>query len=480
MTSHPSERDGFSRREFLEFTGKAALVAAAAQVGPLRAVYADGQGERVSMVFFPNFAPQAPDRAVIRQKLEEAVGAVDGLGWLQPGDSVAINVATNSPKPYPMTTHPEALRAFVEMLQARGAGRVVVADLAGVENVAPQVSLEDDDFNRRLRELYVKATGRILGEGVAESGQDVLERCGIAEAIGPTGAEVRSFDGVDDWIHVGDAGLGWSPETTPNWTPERPSIPGGGFRVPRLVTEVDHLVNFARPSGHVMAGHTGTVKNWYGWLHPLDRLWSHTRIGWRSWGQMRLLDGLTGLKEVKLLHERVAEVAAAFAPKTRLNLVAGIDTYVDIGPDWGVQPLQQSWVMASAGMSAIDAAVTAVVLHEKKRVPRDERRERWEGSRWRFNSEAFWGREEGGMHRFHGTWAFDAQVAEPSAGGAWSARQLEHAAEIGLAADPDQAEYLVGGDPDGDYVDAIHHLTGGERGELGGLSDRLPGGGEGR
>ena len=178
--------------------------------------------------------------------------------------------------------------------------------------------------------------------------------------------------------------------------------------------------------------------------------------------------------EVKLLHERVAEVAKAFDPKTRLNLMAGIDTYVDIGPDWGVQPLQQSWIFASGATSAIDAATTAALAHEKRRVPREERAKNWEGSRWRFNSESFWGAHEGGMHRYHGTWAFDRQVEDPTAAGIWESRQLAHAREIGLSGDPSQARYLVSGEPNQDYLRAIGHLTGGEQDARRGMRDMLP------
>src|SRR4051794_36488697 len=87
------------RRQFLQLTGGAALLAALGELtGPFRIAFAQEAGAgRVSLVGFPNGA-SADD---VARHLEEAIGAVDDLSWLRQGDPVVIKVASNSGRPYP-------------------------------------------------------------------------------------------------------------------------------------------------------------------------------------------------------------------------------------------------------------------------------------------------------------------------------------------------------------------------------------------
>src|SRR5262249_22665969 len=149
---------------------------------------------------------------------------------------------------------------------------------------------------------------------------------GLWQAATEAGAEVKTFDLEADWEPPGPPTAHWPK----------------GFRIPKLYAQVDHVVSLARPAGHAMAGHPAPVKTRYGWPRPDHRLWSHTDVGWFSGHG----------PEVKNLHECVAEVAAAFTGKTRLNMVTAIGSYADIGPDWGSQPLESSMVIASTDMAA--------------------------------------------------------------------------------------------------------------------------------
>ena len=413
------------RRGFMRLTGGAALGAALGSLGVRFTWAQEAGGAQVSVVGFPNGA----DAAAIAARLAEAIGAVSDLAWLKPGDLVAIKVASNSGRPYPFTTHPVALQALIRMLRARGA-RVIVADQAGIEWVLPP--LGGEKLGEKVRELW-----RGLHSGTA-TGMQVLEMNGLKAAAEAAGAEVQSFDREADWeAH---------PPTT-HWKQ--------GFRVPRLYREVAHVINFARPSAHVMLGHTTAIKNWYGWLHPLDRMRSHTDVGIRppkDWLSLRF-------KQVRHLPERIAEVAAAFAGKTRLNLVAAIDTYCDVGPDWGTQPLAQSSIMASGDMLAIDAASAALVAWEKRRVPAAERKENWRRSPHLNENERFWGSIEGGFHDFHGARVLDALIEEPRAGGIWQVEQDRHAREIGLGSD--KLALSTSGTLDPAFLEGLTALTGG-------------------
>jgi uncharacterized protein (DUF362 family) len=288
---------------------------------------------------------------------------------------------------------------------------VIVADQPGTEWVAP--SFENDAVAKKVREIW-----KGIHSGTA-SGMEVLNMNGLAQAAREAGAEVETFDKEEDWVRVAP---------TAHWPK--------GFRIPKLYGQVDHVVELARPGAHVMAGHTGTIKAWYGWLHPDDRIASHT--------DMALVpgDGPLGLPRVEVanLHECIAEVAAAFTGKLRLSLVAAIGSYTDVGPDWGKQPLEQSMILSSTDMTAADAVTAALISYEKHRVPQEERKKNWQQRPWYerwwqpWKDEAFWGSLEGEMHATHGTQAFDALVANQQAGGVYGLRQIVRARDLGLGA----------------------------------------------
>lgn len=67
--------------------------------------------------------------------VQETARAATDFGWLASGDSVLIKPALNSGNPYPATTSPEGIRAMVELLREKGAGRVIVSDMSGIEHV---------------------------------------------------------------------------------------------------------------------------------------------------------------------------------------------------------------------------------------------------------------------------------------------------------------------------------------------------------
>jgi uncharacterized protein (DUF362 family) len=424
----------FDRRGFLRLTGAAALAAAIADlVGPgaiLRVARAQDSPSDVTVVGLS----KQPTQDEIDKRVREAIFATTDMSWLKPGQTVAIKVASNSGRPYPFTTHPGALKSVIKLLKERGAGRVIVADQPGTEWVmAPLVP--SDKVGKVVREVW---GGIHSGTSTAK---EVLEMNGLWQAATEAGAEVKTFDLEADWEPPGPPTAHWP----------------HGFRIPKLYGQVDHVVSLARPAGHVMAGHTGTVKTWYGWLHPNDRLASHRDVGW--------IPG-KGL-EVKNLHECVAEVAAAFKGKTRLNMVIAIGTYADIGPDWGSQPLESSMVIASTDMAAADAVTAALVAYEKNRVPESERAKNWQSRPWYkkwfepWRDETFWGGIESGFHTFHGSQGWDQLQDHPTPGGVWDLRQLRRARELGIGA-ANGVNIKVAGDApiDGAVDKALHELTG--------------------
>jgi uncharacterized protein (DUF362 family) len=408
--------DSVDRRGFLRVVGEGALLVALGE--------AIARGAIVEVALAQD-APPAPGTVnivglnhdpgpdEIYAKMKEAVYASSDLSWLKPNQTVAIKIVSNSGKPYPFTTHPEALKALIRILKEKEpTTRVIVADQPGSEWVAP--SFESDAIAEKVRAIW-----KGIHSGTA-SGMEVLRMNGLYQAATEAGAEVQTFDREEDWVRVGP---------TAHWPK--------GFRIPKLYGQVDHVVELARPAGHAMAGYTGTLKGWYGWLHPDDRIASHTELTLVP--HETLFGTLPGV-EVAHLHECIAEVAAAFAPKTRLALVAAIGTYSDIGPDWGKQPLEQSMILSSTDMTAADAVTAALVSYEDHRVPEEERKKNWSERPWYrrwwqpWEDEAFWGGLQGEMHAMHGSVAFDVLAATQLPGGVYALRQIERAREIGLGA----------------------------------------------
>ena len=79
--------------------------------------------------------PQGASEAAIKMAVRQAAEAVSNFSWLSGGDSVFIKPALNSGKPYPSTTSPQAIAAVIGLLKEKGARRVIVGDMSGIEHV---------------------------------------------------------------------------------------------------------------------------------------------------------------------------------------------------------------------------------------------------------------------------------------------------------------------------------------------------------
>ncbi len=366
-----------SRRGFFKVVGQGALAAALAEVllgGSLvRVAFADGKDADVHVAGLP----RTPTQEQVDEQTKRALEACFDLDVVKPGHLVLIKVSSNSPRPYPFTSHPMVLKAVVRLTKARGA-RVVVVDQCGFEHV---LNTGDD----KLAEAVKKIWGTTFSG--YENGLQVLEKNGLAAAAREAGAEVKSLDDESDYVNV-DIG-------SPHW-PERTFMgkkQGPGVRVAKIAFEAmelakrnppaGHVITIARPGGHVQAGHTGPLKNWYGWIHPADRLYSHLDIGKVKNGDAHDHFGghdeghsFLGLKwgqgnlEVKHLHESVSSVAAWMEENVpiRAHIVGAIDTFCDVGPDWGEVAMKGPNMIAASPrgkVAQLDAFTAALVVSEK-------------------------------------------------------------------------------------------------------------------
>ncbi|MFB0979158.1 MAG: DUF362 domain-containing protein, partial [Myxococcota bacterium] len=91
------------------------------------------------------------DEEVVDAVRRAALEASD-FSWLSRGDHILIKTVCNSGNKYPFTTDPVALRAMIGLLKERGAGKVTVADMSGVEGVR----FSKDRTQGSTRELMTK------------------------------------------------------------------------------------------------------------------------------------------------------------------------------------------------------------------------------------------------------------------------------------------------------------------------------------
>lgn len=238
--------------------------------------------------------------------------------WLDRGDSVFVKLASNSPHAHPSVTSPAAVRGLVAELHARGAGRVIVGDQAGVEYV------------RRV------ADGRQFGSTI-----ECLRRNGLHEAIVASGAEAYAFDDHD-------YGTGFFEATPPpgsHWTEP--------LALPTVLRDVDHVVYLPRISAHAIAGYTAGHKVSIGWLRDDSRNHVHSDAA-------SFYEKYTEVNYVPELRDRL-----------RLALVLGEQLLLHFGPDihGTVVSADPRLVLASADLASLDAVMSGLLVHLNDTTP---------------------------------------------------------------------------------------------------------------
>lgn len=130
-------------------------------------------------------------RGASEQVMKLAVRAVaeasTDFSWLSKGDSVFIKPALNSGNPYPATTNPIAIGAMVDLLKQKGARRVIVGDMSGIEHV------------------------KLSPKGLTGSSRRLMEASGMARAVQAAGGEIHFFEeaGWDAFYEDAPAGSHW-------------------------------------------------------------------------------------------------------------------------------------------------------------------------------------------------------------------------------------------------------------------------------
>jgi len=263
--------------------------------------------------------PRAGGNEAIEKAVRRAALAASDFSWLSRGDTVVIKPVCNSGNVYPATTDPAALRAMIALLREKGARRVVVADMSGVEFV------------------------RFTKDGLRGSTRELMRRNGMAQSVEAAGGEVHAFEeqGWDAFFEDGTAtGGSWS----------KPIM------LPNLLREVDHVVLMPRCARHLLAGTTLGLKAAVGWWRHDSRLEYHRNAGTFS--------------------QKTAEAntVATLRAKQRLVLSSATKILTTYGPDRGyVAEPETGLVIASTSVVAHDMVSLAWLLENRAAMPAHER-----------------------------------------------------------------------------------------------------------
>lgn len=254
------------------------------------------------------------DEAVERAVRRAALAATD-FAWLSRGETVLIKPVCNSGNDYPATTDPAALRAMIRLLAERGAGRVIVADMSGVQFVR---------FSRDQR---------------SGSTRELMRRNGMLRSIEAAGAELVAFEEA-----------GWD-----GFFEERPRVAASWKQplwLPKVLAEADHVVLMPRCARHLLAGSTLGLKAAVGWWRHDARLEYH--------------------HDAATFSQKTAEANTlpSLLGKQRLVLTSATKVLTTFGPDSGhvVEP-ETGLVLASPSVLAHDMVSLAWLLETRGGVP---------------------------------------------------------------------------------------------------------------
>lgn len=311
------------RRDFL----KALAGVSASAVCTIPSVSAASQAQRKGRLLTPGSLARVYLAGVkkgssgqdIRQALREAALAATDFSWLSSGDAVFIKPVINSGNPYPATTNPEAIAAMVGLLKDKGAGRVIVGDMSGVENI------------------------RFSPDALSGSSRKLMEASGIAGAVRDSGAEMHFFEEQGWKAFYEDA-----PVEGSNWK--------GPIMMPNILKEVQHIVLMPRCARHILSGSTLGMKAAVGY-------WRHdTRLEYH--------------RDAATLQEKTAEgnTVETLRKKQRLVVSTADKILATFGPDKGyVFEPDNGLVIATQSVLAHDMVSLAWLLECREAMPESEK-----------------------------------------------------------------------------------------------------------
>ena len=332
MKTKREKFEGMNRRDFLKTAGiiTAGTVLASAcssniGTGSIEGVTAEdlsvasdtGPHQTVALAGVERNASEA---AMI-QAVQETVLQTTDFSWLKQGDDVFIKPAVNSGNRFPATTSPLAVRAVVELIKEKGAGRVIVSDMSGIE--------------------YVKLTeGNLKG-----SSRQLMESSGISQAAIEAGAELY-FPEEQGW----DAFVEELPRDRTYWQ--------GGIMMPKILQEVEHVVLMPRCSRHLLLGSSLGLKCAVGYWRTDSRFEYH--------------------RYASTIQEKTADAntVPSLLNRQRLVITDATQMITRFGPDNGFIAKPETGLMiASQDVVAHDMVSLAWLLINRSAMTEEERAE---------------------------------------------------------------------------------------------------------
>jgi uncharacterized protein (DUF362 family) len=330
-SGHPPVKSGkgkkeetpMKRRDFLKGAVGVSVMAVCPVTGGIGTTQIPRKGKPLTpgsaaKVFLAGVNKGASEKA-IKSAVRESARAATDFSWLSKGDTVFIKPVVNSGNPYPATTSPFAIAAMVELLKERGAGRVIVGDMSGVENV------------------------RFSSTGLSGSSRKLMESSGMAKVVQASGAELHCFEEA-----------GWNafyedmPAAGSKW--KRPLM------MPNILKEAQHIVLMPRCSRHILAGSTLGLKAAVGYWRHDTRLEYHRDA---ATFQEKTADGNT----VETLRK-----------KQRLVISAADKILTTFGPDKGyVFEPDNGLIIASPSVVAHDMVSLAWLLENRRSIPESQK-----------------------------------------------------------------------------------------------------------
>lgn len=233
------------------------------------------------------------------------------FSWLSRGDSVLIKPAANSGNPYPATTSSGAIRAMVELLKEKGASRIIVMDMSGVEHV------------------------KLTPEKLRGSSRKLMNKNGMAKAALEAGAEIF-FPEEKGW----NAFVEEEPADSSHWKK--------GILMPKILKEIDHIILMPRCGRHTLLGSSLGMKCAVGYWRTDTRLEYH--------------------RYAADIQEKTADAntVPSINEKQRLVITAATRILTTFGPDRGfVSAPDTGLVIASGSIVAHDMVSLAWLLQNR-------------------------------------------------------------------------------------------------------------------
>lgn len=311
------------RREFMRATVGASVLALCPFTGRSGASPIPVKARQLTpgsqaKVFLAGVSKGTPEEG-IKLAVRNAAEAATDFSWLSKGDAVFIKPVNNSGNPYPATTSATAITAMVEVLKEKGARRVIVGDMSGVQYL------------------------RFSPTSLSGSSRALMASSGVAKAVQASGAEIHCFEEggwdafYEDWPMAGS-----------NWK--------HGLMMPNILKEVQHIILMPRCSRHVLAGSSLGLKAAVGY-------WRHdTRLEYH--------------RDAATLQEKTAEgnTVTTLRTKQRLVISAADKLLTTFGPDKGyVFEPNNGLIIASGSVVAHDMVSLAWLLENRRIIPVSER-----------------------------------------------------------------------------------------------------------